>query len=118
MQRVLSVKFSGEGRFILSGSEDTNIRIWKTTANEKLGLVDGREKRAMDYRRSLAERYQHVEEVGRIKNHRHVPKWIKNEGKRRSDKFESRKIAESNKAMVSGNDVVHPLRKAVIREMQ
>ena len=120
MQRVLNVKFSGDGRFILSGSEDTNIRIWKANASEKLGLVDGREKRAMDYRRSLGERYSHTEEIGRIKNHRHVPKWIKNEGKRRADRFESRKIAEQNKAIVSkkDGDIVHPLKRAVLKEMQ
>ena len=36
-------KFSGDGRFVLSGSEDTNLRIWKAQANAKLGVVDGRE---------------------------------------------------------------------------
>jgi len=120
MQRILTCKFSGDGRFVLSGSEDTNIRVWKTVANEKLGNIDGREKRAIDYRRSLVERYEKTEEIGKIVNHRHVPNWIKNQGKRRADHFESRKISEKNKSIISGRDteIVHPLSRPIRRQEQ
>jgi DDB1- and CUL4-associated factor 13 len=121
MQRVLTVKYSADGRFILSGSEDTNMRLWKAVANEKLGLVDGREKRAMEYRNALVERFKTTEEIGKIHHHRHIPKWIKNEGKRRSDKFEARKIAQSNTEIVGKQDEQkrarnHPLAKPVVRQ--
>lgn len=36
MQRIFSVKFSGDGRFIFCGSDDTNIRIWKAQASQPL----------------------------------------------------------------------------------
>lgn len=118
MQRVLSVSFSGDGRFVLSGSEDTNMRVWKAVASEKIGVVQGREKRAIEYRNKLKDKYGRVEEVGRILHHRHVPKWIKNEGKRRADHFESQRIVEKNKAATSNQSVQHNLVKAVRRVEQ
>jgi WD repeat and SOF domain-containing protein 1 len=118
MQRILTCKFSGDGRFVLSGSDDTNIRVWKAVANEKLGVIDGREQRAINYRKSLLERYGKTEEIGHIVNHRHVPKWVKNEGKRRSDKFESRKIADRNRKIVSHTEVQHPLQNPLLRQEQ
>ena len=39
MQRVFVAKFTGDARFILSGSDDTNIRLWKARASEALGIV-------------------------------------------------------------------------------
>lgn len=66
MQRVFSVQFSADANFVLSGSDDTNIRIWKAEANMKLGKVTPRERRKLEYNDSLKERYQHLREVGRI----------------------------------------------------
>ena len=39
MQRVFCVKWSGDCKFVLSGSDETNIRLWKAQASEKLGSV-------------------------------------------------------------------------------
>ena len=113
MQRVLAVKFTGDGRFVLSGSEDTNLRIWKAKSNEKVGVVDGREKRSIEYRDKLKERFSDVPEVGKILNHRRVPKWIKNEGKRRADHFESKKIADENQRVVGRREKKHTLEKPI-----
>jgi WD repeat and SOF domain-containing protein 1 len=118
MQRVLAVTFSGDGRFVLSGSEDTNLRIWKSVANAKLGVLDAREKRAIEYRDKLKDKYGRIDEVGKILHHRHAPKWIKNEGKRRADHFESRKIADKNQAMVGKKELKHTLAKPVTRVEQ
>jgi WD repeat and SOF domain-containing protein 1 len=113
MQRVLAVKFTGDGRFVISGSEDSNLRVWKAVANEKLGAVDGREKRAIEYRNKLKDKFEHVDEVGKILHNRRVPKWIKNEGKRRSDHFESKKIAQANKVIAGKSAKVHVFEKPV-----
>jgi WD repeat and SOF domain-containing protein 1 len=119
MQRVLAVAYSGDGRFVLSGSEDTNLRIWKAVANEKLGALDSREKLAIEYRNKLKEKYGRIDEVGKILHHRHAPKWIKNEGKRRADHFESRKIADKNRALVGSQQKPKgALEKAVARVEQ
>lgn len=37
--RVFSVKFSNDGSYIISGSDDTNLRLWKAKASEQLGVV-------------------------------------------------------------------------------
>lgn len=39
MQEVLSVLWSLDNKFVLSGSDEMNIRVWKANASEKLGPV-------------------------------------------------------------------------------
>lgn len=39
MQRIFCVKWAMDSKFILSGSDDGNVRLWKANAAEKLGPV-------------------------------------------------------------------------------
>ena len=39
MFKVTSVLWSRDNRYILSGSTDHNVRLWKARASEKLGIV-------------------------------------------------------------------------------
>lgn len=39
MQRVFSVRFTGDANYVLSGSDDTNIRLWKAQSDKKIGIV-------------------------------------------------------------------------------
>ncbi|XP_019224369.1 PREDICTED: DDB1- and CUL4-associated factor 13-like [Nicotiana attenuata] len=39
MQRVFCVKFSCDASYIISGSDDTNLRLWKAKASEQLGVT-------------------------------------------------------------------------------
>ena len=39
MQRVRVVKWSLDNKYIISGSDEMNIRVWKARASEKLGVV-------------------------------------------------------------------------------
>ncbi len=43
MQKVFSVMWSLDNNYIVSGSEDTNIRVWKAKSDQKVGLVNDRE---------------------------------------------------------------------------
>lgn len=43
-------------RFVMTGSDDTNLRIWKANASEKMGTVVPREARKQEYRNSLKKR--------------------------------------------------------------
>jgi len=36
---VFCVAYSADNRFVMSGSDDTNIRVWKARASEKMGKV-------------------------------------------------------------------------------
>jgi len=39
MQHLTSVIWSLDNKFVLSASDEMNIRIWKANASEKLGTV-------------------------------------------------------------------------------
>jgi len=74
MQRVFSTIFTADARFVLTGSDDGNVRIWKAKASDKLGVIDARERAAMEYRDSLKERWKTDAQVGKVSRSRHLPK--------------------------------------------
>ncbi|KAF1764599.1 hypothetical protein GCK72_004548 [Caenorhabditis remanei] len=76
MASVLSVLWSADSKFVLSGSNEMNIRVWKANAAEKLGPLTKREKQAFAYNEKLRETYKNHPEVRRIAKHRNVPKHI------------------------------------------
>lgn len=39
MQRLTCVKWTLDNKYILTGSDEMNIRMWKAKASEKLGVV-------------------------------------------------------------------------------
>lgn len=39
LRRVFCVKFSCDASYVISGSDDTNLRLWKAKASEQLGVV-------------------------------------------------------------------------------
>lgn len=43
MQKIFSVLWSMDSKYIFSGSDETNIRAWKANASEKLGNLTNRE---------------------------------------------------------------------------
>ncbi|KAH9976620.1 WD40 repeat-like protein [Lactifluus volemus] len=61
MQRVLATAFTADARFVLSGSDDGNVRLWKANASEKLGVV-------------TAQRWKMDAEIGKVQRSRHIPK--------------------------------------------
>jgi WD repeat and SOF domain-containing protein 1 len=83
--------------FVMSGSEDTNVRLWKAEAAAKLGTLSDREKQAMAYRKRLREKFQHMKDIRRIARHRHIPKWVKNAAERKRQMREGEKRREDNR---------------------
>lgn len=39
MQRLTCVSWSFDNKYIVSGSDEMNLRLWKANASEKLGIV-------------------------------------------------------------------------------
>ncbi|XP_017893545.1 DDB1- and CUL4-associated factor 13 [Ceratina calcarata] len=78
MQRLTCVGWSLDNKYIISGSDEMNIRIWKARASEKLGVLKPREKAALNYSEALKEKFAAHPQVKRIARHRHVPKHIYN----------------------------------------
>ncbi|KAB0800733.1 hypothetical protein PPYR_06472 [Photinus pyralis] len=78
MQRLTCVLWSLDNKYILSGSDEMNIRIWKARASEKLGTLKPRERTALQYSEVLKEKYATHPQIRRIARHRQVPKHIYN----------------------------------------
>lgn len=76
MFKVNCVLWSGDNKYILSGSSDHNVRVWKARSNQKLGIMKTREHAAMNYAEELKRKYGHFPELRRISRHRHLPKHI------------------------------------------
>jgi hypothetical protein len=69
MDSVSSTIFSSDARFVLTGSDDGNVRIWKAKAADKLGIITARERAAMEYRQSLKERWKMDAQVGKVERY-------------------------------------------------
>lgn len=65
-----------DSKYILSGSEDTNVRLWKSHASDSMKPLLPREKEKLAYYDKLKKKYKHNSEVKRILRHRHLPKYI------------------------------------------
>ena len=98
MQAVACVRFTADATFLLTASEDFNLRVWKAQASKKIGPVNRREKAALDYRASLLERHAHMPTVRRIVKSRNLPKMVKKLRDRR-DEEKDRSKAKLQKTM-------------------
>lgn len=69
MCRVFSTLYTLDSRFVLSGSDDSNLRIWKARAAEKLGTMDKREMARKEYRDGLREKWGGVADVAKLERY-------------------------------------------------
>lgn len=76
MGLVHGVKYSGCGNYIISGSDDGNIRLWKAISNQK-SLISAKEKKSIEERVMLQYKFKNINEIERIKKHIFLPKDIK-----------------------------------------
>ncbi|KAF9463237.1 WD40-repeat-containing domain protein [Collybia nuda] len=97
MQRVTSSIFSGDARFVLTGSDDGNVRIWKAKASDKLGVVTARERAAMEYRESLKERWKMDTQVGKVARARHLPKSVYQASKLKRTMLDAQRVKEERR---------------------
>jgi WD repeat and SOF domain-containing protein 1 len=100
MQRVFCTRFSMDGTYVLSGSDDMNVRVWKAEAGSQLGMLLPREKRKKQYRDALKNRFKHMPEIKRITRHQHVPKAI-----HKAQKI--RRVVEAAERTKKANRVAH-----------
>ena len=96
MQRIFCVGYTLDHKYILSGSDDTNIRMWKARSSEKIGQLSAREESSLQYRQALVQKYSHLPEVKRIHKARRVPKFIKKETEQAMVQKEKRRRKETN----------------------
>ncbi|KAI9348552.1 WD40-repeat-containing domain protein [Obelidium mucronatum] len=76
MQRLFCVSYTMDDKYVISGSDDGNLRLWKADASEKMGTLAPRQQNALEYNKALKERYKHMPEIKRIDKQRHLPRSI------------------------------------------
>jgi len=76
MQRLFCAAWSLDDAYVFTGSDDTNVRIWRAQANVRPLQQLPREKAKREYEQALVEKFQYLPEVKRIKKHTHVPRAI------------------------------------------
>ena len=101
MQRVFCVCWSSDATYVMSGSDETNIRLWKANASQKLGRLHPREKTSLEYASALREKYKHHPHVRRIARHRHVPRMVFKQARERRIILASKRRKARNVALHS-----------------
>ncbi|KAF8251097.1 WD40 repeat-like protein [Wilcoxina mikolae CBS 423.85] len=115
MQRVFSVAFTTDTRYILSGSDDGNVRLWRAEASQRSHVRTAKERTKMEYDASLKERYKHMPEIKRIARHRHVPKPINKASEIKKEEEAAIKRREENRRRHSKKQMRRiPQREAMI----
>ncbi|KAI0752663.1 WD40 repeat-like protein, partial [Daedaleopsis nitida] len=97
MQRVMSTLYTGDSRFVLSGSDDGNVRVWKAHASDKLGIITARERAAIEYRETLKSRWKADSEVNKISRTRHLPKPVHKAGQLKRTMLEAQRVKEERR---------------------
>jgi DDB1- and CUL4-associated factor 13 len=96
MQRVFSACWTPDNSYVLSGSDDGNIRIWRANASSRANIKSAAERQKLEYNDALKERYKHMPEIRRIARHRHVPKQMKKAGEIKKEELSAIKRREEN----------------------
>lgn len=96
MQHVFAVRFTTDSKFILSGSDDGNVRLWRRNASERVAIMNSRQISKKNYDDALKERYKHMHDIRRISRHRQVPIAVKRAGDTKREEISKIKHKEDN----------------------
>lgn len=91
MQRITDVIWSLDNKYIVSASDEMDIRMWRAHASAKIGPMYHRQQVAMETNEALKKKFQHHPEIRRIAKHRHLPKHVYNERKLKRIMLDARK---------------------------
>lgn len=114
MQHVFQVKYSMDSKYIMSGSDDGNVRMWRTKAWERSNVKSTRERNKLEYDEKLKDRFRHMPEIRRISKHRHVPIVIKKAQEIKNIELNSMKRREMNERRTAKDKPFVPQRKQQI----
>jgi DDB1- and CUL4-associated factor 13 len=116
MQRIWSARYTADANYILSGSDDGNVRLWKAQASTPIGPTSQRERSVLSYREKLSEKFSEMPEIKRISRHRHLPKEIKSRARTDRAHTESAKAkAEKRIKNSKSNEKLPNLRDDIMK---
>ena len=120
MQRCFSCRFSLDASFVFSGSDDGNVRIWKSQASKPLGVLAPKQEVALKYNSRLLEKFKRLKEIRQIHNKRILPKMIFKETKNQliMKEAEARKTMRRRKFTNRKEPIVSLRKKAVLKEIE
>ncbi|OCL01481.1 U3 small nucleolar RNA associated protein [Glonium stellatum] len=96
MQRVFACAWTPDANYVLSGSDDGNVRLWRARASSRQGVKSFRERQKLEYDDALKARYAHMPEIRRIARHRHLPKQVKKAAEIKGEEIKAIKRREEN----------------------
>lgn len=114
MQHVFQVKYSMDSKYIISGSDDGNVRLWRSVAWERSNVKTTKQKNKLEYDEKLKERFKFMPEIRRISRHRHVPQVIKKAQEIKNIELSSIKRKEINEKRSRKDKSFVPERKKQI----
>lgn len=122
MQRVFGVLYSLDAGYVISGSDDGDVRVWKSNRSKPVVPQLPREKAKVATAEKLVERYGTVPEVRRISKKRQLPKHVLSAAltKREIEKSAKRKASNVRKNSKRGS-VPKPTpdrKKPIVRELE
>jgi len=120
MQKIFTLNYTADHKYIISGSDDTNLRLWKARASEKIGQASTREEKSMEYRQALIKKYQYMPEIHKIHTSRKVPGFIKKQTQVAQIQKESSHRKQANRAKydkTGGEQFVSDRKKVVIKKI-
>jgi WD repeat and SOF domain-containing protein 1 len=88
--------FTPDNKYVLSGSDDGNIRLWRAEASSRSGIKSARQRQKLEYDDALKARYAHMPEIRRIRRHRHIPKAVKKAGEIKNEEIRAIQRKEEN----------------------
>eukprot|EP00477_Mikrocytos_mackini_P001991 GAHX01002175.1.p1 GENE.GAHX01002175.1~~GAHX01002175.1.p1 ORF type:complete len:442 (+),score=62.22 GAHX01002175.1:38-1363(+) len=91
MTNVNKVIFSNDDRFVISGSEDGNTRIWKRNINEKLNSMNYKEIKSKKNKDKLYKKYKNEGDIKNVNGNYKLPKFLKTANKQNIEKIKRNK---------------------------
>ncbi len=103
---MFSAKFTPDAQYLLTGSDDGNVRLWRANASRREGIKSARQRQNLEYNETLKERYKHMPEIRRIQRHRHLPKQVKKAGEIKGEELKAIKRKQENERKHSKKGLV------------
>ncbi|CCK73028.1 rRNA-processing protein SOF1 KNAG_0M01750 [Huiozyma naganishii CBS 8797] len=114
MQHVMQVKYSMDSKYLISGSDDGNVRMWRSVAWDRSNVKTTKQRSKLEYDEKLKERFKYMPEIRRISRHRHVPQVIKKAKEIKDIELSSIKRRENNERRTNKDKKYVPERKKQI----